>query len=82
MFNISDYFKKFAKIEGDSIAQKEGIARAIKSVSGIDNVKYEAKKGILYIKGSPAMRMALFTKKAQLLEALRKESLNAIYDVR
>lgn len=83
MFNISDYFKKFVKIEGDSVAQKEGIARAIKGVTGIDNARYEAKKGVLYIKGSPAMRMALFTKKAELLEAIKRESpLSIIYDIR
>jgi Zn-dependent membrane protease YugP len=83
MFNISDYFKKFSKIEGDSIAQKQGIAQAVKDVCGIDNVKYEVKKGILYIKGSPGVRMALFTKKAKLLEAVRKESpLSNIFDIR
>lgn len=83
MFNISDYLKKFARFEGDSLLQKDAVSTALKEVCGIENVSFEVKKGILMIKGSPVMKSLVFTKKAALIAALQmKYPQGRIFDVR
>ncbi|HEU0080788.1 MAG TPA: hypothetical protein VFQ72_02060 [Candidatus Paceibacterota bacterium] len=71
MFNISDYFKKFARLEGESLLQKEAIEQALKEVCGIPHAGYSLKKGVLTVKGSPMLKSVVFTKKQQLLAALQ-----------
>ncbi len=71
MFNISDYFKKFARIEGDSLIQKEAIERALREVCGIQHASYTLRKGVLTVKGSPTLKSMVFMRKAALLGALR-----------
>jgi hypothetical protein len=83
MFNIADYFKKFAKIEGDSLVQKDAVAKALKEICGIESAKFEVKKGILYVSGSSIMKSAIYTRKASILTMLRTElSQSKIIDIR
>ncbi|MBX4209397.1 hypothetical protein KW799_01760 [Candidatus Parcubacteria bacterium] len=83
MFNIADYLKKFVRIEGDSIFKKESIAAAIREACGTDKIEFEAKKNVLYIKGSPVMRSIAYTKKDAILKALReKDPKSRITEVR
>lgn len=83
MFNIADYFKKFARIEGDSLFLQDSIKAALYEVCGIEKVSFDVKKGILYIKGSPIVKSLVFTKKAPLIEALKAKNPKArIFDVR
>lgn len=71
MFNVADYFKKFARLEGDSLIQKEAIEKALREVCGIQHASYSLKKGILTIKGSPALKSVVFMRKAALLSMLQ-----------
>ena len=83
MFNISDYFKKFSKIEGDSISEKDSIKSAIFEICGLDKVSFEVKKGILYIKGSSMVKSVIYTKKTALLSSLKaKIPQKNIFDIR
>jgi Asp/Glu/hydantoin racemase len=72
MFNISDYFKKFSKIEGDSLVEKDAIRIAIYNNCGIDKVQFEVRKDILYIKGPPMLKSMIYTKKASIVAAIRE----------
>lgn len=71
MFNVADYFKKFKRLEGDSLVQKEAIEKALREICNIQHARYSLEKGILTIKGSPVLRSVVFTKKAPLLHALQ-----------
>jgi hypothetical protein len=83
MFNIADYLKKFANLEGDANAQKGIIAQALKEVCDLDNVDFEMRKGTLYLKGSPLMKSIVFMKKDKLVEYLRKNySKGRVSDIR
>ncbi len=83
MFNIADYLKKFANLEGDSNAQKGIIAQALKEVCDLDKVDFEMRKGTLYLKGSPLMKSIVFMKKDKLVEYLRKNySKGRVSDIR
>ncbi len=83
MFNIADYFKKFSQIEEGSILQSDSIKSALKEICNIEGVGFELKKGILYIKGSPMAKSLIFTRKAALIEAIKKKHPQSkIYDVR
>jgi hypothetical protein len=70
MFNISDYLKKFSRIEGDSLAQRDAIAGAMREACGAE-IDFEVKKDIIYIKGSPVVRSIVYTKKGAILEAIK-----------
>lgn len=83
MFNISDYFKKFAKIEGDSLLEKDIVLSVLHEVCGTGTVKCEIKKGVLYVTGSPMVKSLLFTKKARIIELLKEKLPRArVSDVR
>ncbi|HEY0907735.1 MAG TPA: hypothetical protein VGE35_00090 [Candidatus Paceibacterota bacterium] len=83
MFNISDYFKKFAKIEGDTMAENDAILAALAETCGTGTVRYDIRKNIIYLKGSPLVKSMVFTRKARIL-ALIKEKLptTKIVDIR
>jgi hypothetical protein len=72
MFNISDFLKKFTKIEGDSKLQQDVIARALAEI-GITHAKIKLQKGILYVTAAPAAKTALYMKKAALIARIEKE---------
>ncbi len=72
MFNISDYFKKFTKIEGNSIIQKDAIMIALYNNCGIDKVKFELKKDILYVQGTPMIKSMIYTKKASIIASIKE----------
>ena len=83
MFNISDYLKKFARLEGDSRIEREAVTLALKEVCGIQDASFEAKKGILFIKGSGAMKAVIFTKKAAIIQSIKsKYPQSRIFDVK
>lgn len=82
MFNVADYFKKFAKIEGETLAQSDAIKAALYEHCGIDKAKFEVKKGIIYISGSSMLKSAVYMKKAAILAALRAGSQAKITDIR
>ena len=83
MFNIADYLKKFARIEGDSAFQKEAVKKALADVCGIHDAAFEVKKGILYVRGNPMLKSIAYTKKDALLASLKETLPQAhIHDVR
>lgn len=83
MFNVADYLKKFAQLRGAALLSNDAVASALKEVCKIEGAKFEAKKGILYLKASPREKMMVFTKKAALLAAIKaKDPLSNISDVR
>ena len=71
MFNISDYLKKFARIEGDSLMQKQSVSGVLKDICGTD-IDFDIKKGVLYIKGSPIVKNVVYTKKAAIMSKMRE----------
>jgi Asp/Glu/hydantoin racemase len=83
MFNISDYFKKFTKIEGTNLIQSDAIKSALYKNCGIDDARFEVRKDILYILGAPMIKSAVYTKKASILAHI-KESIptSRISDIR
>ncbi len=72
MFNVADYFKKFKKIEDGALVEKDAILSAIAESCGTGTVRFEVKKDILYIKGSPMLKSAVYTKKATILASIKK----------
>ena len=74
MFNVADYFKKFTKLEGESLEQKDVILSALYEHCKIDGARFKLEKGILYIEGSPMMKSAIFTKKLAIIESLKKST--------
>jgi len=72
MFNVADYFKKFARLEGESLVQKEAIQKVLGEICGIRHAGYSLRKGILTIKGSATLRSVVFTRKAAVLKALQE----------
>jgi hypothetical protein len=73
VFNISDYFKKFTKLEGESVVEGDAILLALNESCGTGTVKFQIQKDILYIKGSPVLKSAVFTKKAAILASIKKK---------
>jgi hypothetical protein len=73
VFNISDYFKKFTKIEKEGLVESDAILSALNESCGTGTVRFEIKKDILYIKGSPVLKSALYTKKSQILASIKKK---------
>ena len=83
MFNISDYFKKFKKIEGEGLVEKDVILSTLSEFCGTGTVQFKVQKDILYITGSPVMKSAIFTKKARILESIKKKlPASRIVDIR
>lgn len=74
MFNVADYFKKFAKIEGESLALRSAVLDALKQVCGVEKADFELKKGILIMKGHPVVKSVVFMKKKEVLEHLSRTS--------
>jgi hypothetical protein len=81
MFNISEYLKRFANLESNSRIQTETVQVAFKSIVGVENADFEVKKGIVYLKGSPMVKSATYTKKQLLLNEIKKK-LPSVYDIR
>jgi len=73
VFNISDYFKKFKKIEGDTLVEKDIVLSILHDVCGVRTIQFEIEKGILYIKGSPMLKSVLYTKKTHILRLLKEK---------
>lgn len=83
MFNIADYFKKFSKIEGESLYQKDSIRAALYEACNLDKVDFDVKKGILYIKGSPTVKSMVYTKKGAILALIKARMPDSrIFDIR
>jgi len=83
MFNIADYLKKFAHLEGDLVFQKEIINKALKEVCNLENIEFEIRKGTLHLKTNPVVKSIIFIKKDKLVEYLRANlSDGKILDVR
>ncbi len=74
MFNVADYFKKFAKIEGESLALRDSIRVALLEVCGVGKADFEVKKGVLIMKGHPVIKSMVFMKKKEVLEHLSRTS--------
>ena len=83
MFHVADYFKKFAKIEGDTLQQNDAIRAALYEHCGVDKAKFEVKKGILYISGSPMLKSAVYMRKASIISSIQTSLPHArITDIR
>jgi hypothetical protein len=67
MFNVKDYLKKFVSLENDSVAIDSVIKSGLRDVCQIENIGFEVKKDVLYIKGNPLIRSIVYTKKEALL---------------
>ena len=74
MFNISDYFKKFQKIEGDTLVENDAIQATLNEICGTATVRYDIRKNVIYLKGSPMVKSMVYMRKARIL-ALIKEKL-------
>ncbi|HVU06492.1 MAG TPA: hypothetical protein VHC46_09860 [Thermodesulfobacteriota bacterium] len=82
MFNIADYFKKFSRIESDSLSQRDAVRAAIYGACGAD-IPFDVKKGVIIVKGSPAAKSVAFTKKEAIIRSLREKHPNLrLTDVR
>ncbi len=83
MFNVADYFKKFKKIEGETLVENDAILAALAETCGTGTVRYDIRKNVIYLKGSPLVKSMVFTRKARIL-ALIKEKLPStrIEDIR
>ncbi len=73
MFNISDYFQKFKKIEHESLGERDIILSVLHEACGTNTVSFSIEKGVLYIKGSPALKMAIFPKKQKVIAILAQK---------
>jgi hypothetical protein len=73
VFNVADYFKKFKKIEEGAFVEKDAILAALNESCGTGTVRFEVKKNVLYIKGSPMLKSAVYTKKAAILESIKRK---------
>ena len=82
MFNISDYLKRFSKIEKDSEESKKAISEIFKDVCGVDDIDFDLKKGVIHIKSNPTVKSVVFMKKGALIERLSKHPTLKVFDVR
>jgi hypothetical protein len=83
MFNISEYLKKFATLGEGILVERDSIDSSLREVCGVGGVDFEVKKGVLYVKGSPMLKSAVYTKKEAILASLRsKLPKTNIYDIR
>jgi hypothetical protein len=71
MFNISDYLRKFSKIEQDSSAVRSAVEAVLKELCSIDKVDFDIRKGTIFIKGSPVIRSIIFSKKSAIIASLK-----------
>jgi len=72
MFNIALFLQKYVNLEGDFVFQKEIIDKALKEVCNIENIKFEIKKGTLYIEANPLIKSIIFMKKDKIVDYLRQ----------
>lgn len=83
MFNISDYLKKFSSLGQNILLERDSLAAAFTETCGIQKPEFEIRKGIAYIKGSPVLKSAVYTKKDAILASLkRKFPSTTVYDIR
>lgn len=83
MFNIADYLKKFTRIEGDSLLLREAVRSSFHEICGIENVSYDLKKGVIYLKMPPVAKSLVYTRKDALLSSIRSKAPNGnVYDIR
>ncbi len=82
MFNVADYLKKFAKVGQGSALVKEAVTQCLTD-AGFSGVSFDIRKGIVYIKGNPAIKSMLFMRKGELLAAIAaKAPKGGIFDIR
>jgi hypothetical protein len=67
---ISDFFKKFSKLQYDSEELKKNIREAIKTVSAIELKDFDFKDGTLNLKCSPLERTQILMGKEKISEKL------------
>ncbi len=72
MFNVANYFKKFTTLEEGTKQTRGTVQQAFKEICGIDNVDFDLKKGIIYLKGNSMLKSAVFMKKTALVERFSK----------
>lgn len=83
MFNVSQYLQKFVRLGADLSLARDAVSRALKEECGIEGVDFEIKKGVVYMKGQPAIKAAVFMRKGRILERLRSDAPKArISDIR
>ncbi|MDP1625365.1 MAG: hypothetical protein Q8L64_06435 [bacterium] len=82
MFNITDYLKRFSKLEKQSKDSNDAINTALKDVCGINDIKFELRRGVLYIKANSTAQALVFIKKGALLRRLSENPDLKIIDVR
>ncbi|HEY4515972.1 MAG TPA: hypothetical protein VJH67_02165 [Candidatus Paceibacterota bacterium] len=72
MLNIKSFFQKFAKIQEESAASKEGITNAIKKVTGINLTpnNFTLEEGVLRLSVTPIIRNELYMRKDKIISEL------------
>lgn len=86
MFNVSDYLKKFVRIENDNKQTSDSIRVVFAEVFNPDiatKLNFDFKKGIIHIKGDSNLKSMVFMKKTSLLEKFSKNYPNLkVTDIR
>jgi hypothetical protein len=81
MFNISGFLEKFKKFDRNKTAQTENIVGKIQNAVDfcISKDNFAVKDGVLYVRGSPALRQEIFLRKELLLPLV---AVDGITDIR
>jgi exoribonuclease II len=83
MDNISAYLEKFKKLKNPRDA-KENIARVIKEVTGFDIAisEFRLQKAVLFLNTNPYLRTEIYSKKAFILDEIKKQKIETVIDIK
>jgi hypothetical protein len=84
MFNIASYLKKFENLGLGERLLKEAIRTSLKEVLGFDleTKNIILKNGEVTFKVSPAIKNAIFIKKAAILRRMEENGVENVNDIR
>jgi hypothetical protein len=84
MFNIAQYLEKFKNFGFAERALKEGILTSIKEIMNLelDKKDINIKNGEVIFKVTPAMKNAIFIKKAAILKRMAENGVENVNDIR
>lgn len=83
MFNISNFFQKFSKIQADSAKSSEKVVTAVKNASGliIESKDFALNNGVLRFVLNPVIKNEIFMRKQKILSELNSSGY-AVRDIR
>lgn len=84
MFNISEYLKKFENLGLGERLLKEAIRTSVKEVMkfDLDAKDITLKNGEVTFKVSPAMKNAIYIKKAAILKRMEENGVENVGDIK